>query len=367
MNKILLLLSIACTMVSCGIDDTADLQTPQLKKKSKEELGKQIFFDQKLSNPVGQSCGSCHSKNSGFSDPDHPIVSEGAVAHLFGSRNAPSIAYMVFSPIRQYNYDDSTYVGGFFLDGRANTLQDQARQPFFNKVEMNLTDVKMLADKIKSAPYYKDLVLVYGEHNSDQQILDLVVDALAAYERSSDLSPFTSKYDYYLKGEALLSAQELRGLTLFTDTLKGKCANCHITDADENAGQALFTDFSYDNIGIPKNPLNPFYTMSSAYNPAGAAYIDLGLGGPLNRPEENGKFKVPTLRNIAITAPYFHNGVYNTLEEVVHFYNKRDVDVFPDPEVKQTVNKDELGDLKLSDQEEKDLVAFLKTLTDGYK
>ena len=369
MNKFTLIIiaTLIISAAACGIDKTSDMQSPTMQTMSKVELGKQLFFDQNLSNPIGQSCGSCHSKNTGFSDPIHQIVSEGAVQNLFGNRNAPSISYMVYSPNRYYDYNDSTYVGGFFLDGRANTLVDQAKQPFFNKLEMNLTDVNMLAEKVKSASYYASLVKIYGSNHSNNELLNIVVDAIAAYEQSSEVNSFTSKYDYYLKDQAILSAQELRGLKLFEDTLKGKCANCHLVEADENLGNALFTDYTYDNVGVPKNTKNPYYTMSPSYNPNGLAYIDLGLGGQLHSNAENGKFKVPTLRNSAITAPYFHNGVYNTLEEVVHFYNKRDVEIFPLPEVSENVNKEELGDLKLTDQEEKDLVAFLKTLTDGYK
>jgi len=333
----------------------------------KIKLGKLIFNDKNLSNPIGQSCSSCHSAATGFSDLNHSIVSEGAVSGLFGNRNAPDIAYSMYAPSLHYDTDDSTYVGGFFLDGRVNTLEEQAQKPFLNPLEMNNTDVVMLISKIKEASYYPLYKTVYGELTDNKTAFNNITDAIASFERSPDLNQFTSKYDYYLKGQAELTLQELRGLQLFNDTLKGKCANCHPSEPDEESGKALFTDFTYDNIGVPKNQANPFYTIPSGFNPLGSNAVDYGLGGFLQDPDNYGRFKVPTLRNSAISAPYFHNGYFNTLEEVVHFYNKRDVETFPAAEISSTVNHDELGDLHLTAQEEKDIVAFLKTLTDGYK
>ncbi|MBA2610966.1 MAG: c-type cytochrome [Bacteroidetes bacterium] len=332
----------------------------------KIQLGKKIFFDKNLSNPIGQSCSSCHNSETGFSDLNHNMVSEGAVEGLYGYRNAPGVSYAMFSMPLHYDYVDSTYVGGFFLDGRTNSLQEQASKPFFNKLEMNIESVSMLISKLKSADYLSLYKEVYGDLQDENTILKNMTDAIAAYERSSEVNPFTSKYDYYLKGQASLTAQETRGLKLFKDTLKGKCANCHLIDPDEETGKVLFTDFTYDNIGLPKNSNNPFYTIPTSYNPMGSSYIDNGLGAFLNNSNFNGQFKVPSLRNVAVSAPYFHNGVFNTLEETVTFYNKRD-SLYKFPEVPATVNHKELGALKLNSQEEKDIVAFLKTLTDGYK
>jgi cytochrome c peroxidase len=138
-------------------------------------------------------------------------------------------------------------------------------------------------------------------------------------------------------------------------------------EATTDQPKPVFTDFSYDNLGTPKNKNNPFYTLDAKHNPEGASWIDLGLGGELKKASENGKHKVPTLRNIAKTAPYMHNGVFKTLKEVVDFYNKRDVGSFDLPEVAENVNKDELGNLGLTDAEVADIVAFLGTLTDGYQ
>jgi Cytochrome c peroxidase len=156
----------------------------------------------------------------------------------------------------------------------------------------------------------------------------------------------------------------MRGLALFNG--KANCDKCHTSSADPASGKVLFTDFSYDNLGVPKNPENKFYSLDVKYNPAGVNFIDLGLGGQLKIASENGKFKVPSLRNIALTAPYMHNGYFMTLTDVVRFYNTRDVASagWPAPEVAENVNKQDLGNLNLTDSEIEDIVAFLNTLSD---
>ena len=154
---------------------------------------------------------------------------------------------------------------------------------------------------------------------------------------------------------------------LFISELKGNCAACHPSNASPDGTPPLFTDFSYDNLGVPKNPENPFYTSPEDLNPEGYDFVDLGLGATLNDPAENGKFRVPTLRNVAITSPYLHNGVFKTMFQVVSFYKSRDVAPWPEPEVAENVNHDELGDLGLTNMEMEDIVAFLSTLTDGWE
>ncbi len=334
---------------------------------AKIKLGKLLFNDKNLSSPAGQSCSSCHSPANGFSDPNHMVVAEGAVSGLFGNRNAPNIAYSMFTPPLQFDNIDSTWVGGFFLDGRENTLEQQAKSPFLNPLEMNNSSIAALLKKLRQAGYYSLYKEVFGEITDSITAFNNIATAIAAFERSPDLNPFTSKYDYYLKGQASLTAEELRGLQLFIDEKKGKCGNCHIADPDPVSGKILFTDFTYDNIGVPKNPANPFYSIPTSFNPLGSRAIDYGLGGFLSNRQNFGQFKVPTLRNAAVSGPYFHNGFFKTLDEVVHFYNKRDVEPFPSAELPGNVNHDELGDLQLTPEEEKDIVAFIKTLTDGFK
>jgi cytochrome c peroxidase len=377
-NKLMKIVNPPCIFVfvlaitllnACQKDKNETTITPAVTPEMKVSLGKKIFFDKGLSNPVGQSCSSCHSSTTGFSDPNHNIISEGAVDALFGSRNAPSIGYAMFTPQFHFDNDDSAYAGGLFLDGRVNSLEEQAMKPFFNVLEMNNNNMAMLLNKLQQADYFSLYKQVYGNISDAAQASGNIADAIAAFERSNELNPFTSKYDFYLNGQASFTAQELSGLKLFMDTLKGKCANCHLTDPDPASGKILFTDFTYNNDGVPKNPGNPFYTLSSAFNPLGANYIDYGLGTILNDHTLDGAFRVASLRNIAVSGPYFHNGAFNTLEEVVHFYNTRDVpgSGFAKPEVRANVDTLETGNLKLTPREEKDIVAFLKTLTDGYK
>lgn len=314
---------------------------------------------------MGQACASCHNQENAFSDPNHLSTSPGAVNGLFGNRNSNSLPYSMYTPPLHYNAEDETYIGGLFWDGRANSLEDQAKKPFFNNIEMNLSNLNMLASRIRTAPYFADYVKLFnGANDNPTTILNNVADALSTFQKTNTFNLFTSKYDYYLKGKASLTGDELKGLQLFTN--KAKCSNCHLTDADELSGKILFTDFTYDNIGVPANPNNKFYGLPTKYNPVGKNYIDYGLGVTVNNlPVNGGQFKVPTLRNVAISAPYFHNGVFKTLDEVVHFYNKRN-DEKVKPEVDGNVNDEELGDLHLTKAEERNVVAFMKTLTDGY-
>ena len=330
----------------------------------KIDLGRAIFFDTNLSNPVGQACASCHSPEKGFSDPTNRAISQGAVANAFGNRNAPSLSYNVFSPSRYFSIEDNTFIGGLFLDGRSPNLQEQFIHPLLNPAEMNNNSISDVITKIKQASYYPKIVSLYSNSVFESDILSYVADALSKFETSNQVNPFTSKYDYYLQGRATLSLEEKKGLALFEG--KAKCAGCHVTDPDENVKKVLFTDFSYDNIGIPKNLNNPFYNQPS--NSAGANYVDLGIGAIVSEPAHYGKFRVPTLRNIAVSAPYFHNGSIPTLEKVVRFYNRRDLNTgeFGPPETLQNMNITELGNLQLTDEEEAHIVAFLKTLTDGY-
>lgn len=333
----------------------------------KVQLGKKIFFDKNLSNPIGQSCASCHHPGSAFSDSGHAITSKGAAAGLFGNRNCPSITYSSFTPPFHFDDMDSVYIGGFFLDGRVNTLQDQAKMPFLNPLEMNNSNPAMVIAKLKNAEYYPLYQKLYGVAGNVEQAFNNLAEAIALFEQSSEVNAFSSKFDYYLQGKLKLNDQEMRGFELFNNPLKGNCAACYISDPDPDFGRVLFTDFTYDNIGVPKNPANPFYNIPSAFNPAGANALDYGLGRILNDSSYNGNFKVPSLRNVASTAPYFHNGFFQTLEEVVHFYNTRDVESFPSAEFPSNVNHQEMGNLKLTKEEEKEIVAFLMTLSDGYK
>jgi len=354
----------------------------------KRTLGNLIFSDPDLSEPPGQSCASCHSAAAAMADPDPSSPTpEGAVAGRFGSRNAPGLTYAAFTPPLYFNAIKDTWIGGLFVDGRAATLEEQAAGPLLNPLEMNNPDRASVVAKVARAPYAWLFREVFGEKVFDDtaKAFRHITEALAAFQRGPYFSPFTSKFDAFMAGKAELTPAEARGWALFNDMDKGNCANCHLTTPLNDGKTILFTDFSYDNIGTPRNPDNPFYDQPARFNPQGRNFVDLGLGGRIVAPELKGQFKTPTLRNVARTAPYMHNGYFSDLKAVVQFYNDRDLrprcanarftreadaqaqGCWPEPEVKENVNTSRLGDLGLSDEEIDAIVAFLHTLTDGWR
>ena len=367
-NKLIQIIGLALVGLS-GQTAFAETTNPLT---AKQLLGKKLFFETRFSNPAGQACASCHAPESAFADPRNQLpVSKGAMNGMFTSRNAPSIMYLAMVPKLHIDKKEGIYMGGLFYDGRAATLEEQVEGPSFGHNEMAIKDKNELVAKLHKLGYKNDFKKVYGKTalaNTELAYLQLT-QAIAAYERSAELNPFSSKFDYYLQGKAKLSKQEQRGRKVFEDEKKGNCAACHPLEPTRDDGtRPLLTDFSYDNLGVPGNGANPFLKLRGKVNPEGTQFVDLGLGKTVARADENGKFRVPSLRNVAVTAPYMHNGVFSTLKEVVDFYNTRDVDdKWGKPEVAKNVNKDELGDLKLTEQEVEDLVAFMKTFTDGYK
>ena len=375
----LLVLLLGVTVNSCKDELVTDEPEGLILKagtvlSNTEMLGKYLFFDTNLSDPTGQSCATCHGPEVGFTGPHEAInaagaVYEGAYAGRFGDRKPPSAAYGGDSPILYY--DGENWVGGMFWDGRAtgwtlgDPLAEQALGPFLNPMEQNISSPTDVIEIIKASDYASLFEEVYpGALAGDANEAYIKVGrAIAAYERSVEVSPFTSKYDYFLIGKAKLTGQEAWGLELFNG--KGKCNLCHPFP--------LFTDFTYDNLGIPKNPQNPYYLN----NPD---FVDVGLGGFLKSTGNNesvwsaewGKHKVPTLRNVdkrpykQFIKAYMHNGAFKSLDEVVHFYNTRDIENWPAPEVDVNINNEELGNLGLNQGEEKAIDAFMKTLSDGY-
>ena len=336
-------------------------QAEEKKLTLKQQLGKKLFFDKNLSSPVGQSCASCHDIKTSLTDTiQNSPVSSGAVSERTGTRNTPSAAYSAFAPKFHFDKEEELYIGGQFLDGRAANLKEQAKAPFLNPDEMNNSDEQSVITKIKASNYSKLFQQVFGEEilNNTAEAYDKMAQAIVSFENTPSFNRFTSKYDYYLAGRVKLSEQEQKGLELFEDEKKGNCAACHISKTDDGK-LPLFTDFTYDNLGTPSNP--------EVLALKGDDFIDIGLGETVGS-SENGKFKVPSLRNVAKTAPYMHNGVFSDLKEVVDFYNTRDIDSkWPTPEVTENVNTDELGDLKLTDDEVDAIVVFMRTLSDGYQ
>lgn len=369
-----MVLLVMSALNGCGNNEMTAIKiqepSPEQQLAMKESLGRKLYFDANLSEPAGQSCASCHLPTAGFADPDSELpVSRGVNPIHFGNRNTPSIAYAAFTPEFHFDEGEGLYIGGLFHDGRAATLEAQAKGPFLNPLEMGNADAAMVVAKVAQSDYAPLFKQVYGDNafGNTGTAYDQIAAALATFERSKLFSPFNSKYDAYLAGKAQLSESEKRGMDLFNDEKRGNCAACHPSDKREDGTPPLFTDYSYDNIGVPRLKESPFYHVDAKFNPAGDKVVDLGLGGVLKKPEENGKFKVPTLRNVALTAPYMHNGSFKTLDEVVEFYNNRDKSSkWGPPEVAENVNNEELGDLKLSAQDMKDIVAFMKTLSDGY-
>jgi cytochrome c peroxidase len=339
-----------------------------------QQLGKLIYFDTHLSEPVGQACASCHDPRAGFADPDRSLpVSEGVIPGRFGGRNAPSAAYASFFPT--FSYSPATgAIGGQFWDGRAPTLADQAKGPFLNPVEMNNPDKASVIDKIRGSTYATLFEQVYGigALNDVDTAYIQMADAIAAYETTSELNQFTSKFDAVRAGRVRFTMQEARGQMLFNG--RANCSVCHVAGGMMAGGgmggmggmggggmgaggPILFTDFRYHNLGLPKNTEYPLTS-----NP-----VDFGLGAILGVAAENGKFKTEHLRNIALTGPYMHNGLLKSLKDVVHFYNTRDIPgLWPAPEVPQNVERTLVGNLGLTNAQEDDIVAFLLTLTDGY-
>ena len=399
----------AAVLLAAGVVNAT--QQPQPELTPMEELGKELFFDN-ISSPPSMSCADCHSAAAGWTGPVaginlHGSVYRGAVPVRFGNRKPPSAAYATESPVFYYDSNEGLFVGGNFWDGRAtgevlgNPAADQALGPFLNPVEQNnaskaavceiVADARY-ADLIETTLYNAVLVeAVWGEPvtcddpDAVARFYDRVGLSIAAYEGSPEVNQYSSKYDAYLAGEAELTSQEAWGLGLFEG--KALCSACHTSRPGPNNEPPLFTDFTFDNLGVPRNPENPFYDMDdvllpdgSAINPLGDAWIDEGLGAFLRTQpqyaayvDDNiGKHKVPTLRNVALRPgngfpkAYMHNGVFKSLEEVVHFYNTRDVEPWPAPEVAMNVNTDELGDLGLTAEEEAAIVAFMEALSDGY-
>ena len=390
-------------------------------------LGQKVFADTALSASGRQSCASCHVASAAFAEDasasgvDHglPVALGGPGMDLAGFRNTPSLMYTSLTPAFVFDSEGSPN-GGFFRDGRAATLADQATMPFTSSFEMANADAAEVVARLKTRPYLAEFVALYGEAvlNDPQTALARLGSALAAFESEEpSFNPFSSKFDAVQRGQAQLTAQELRGLGLFNNATKGNCSACHPSTSADGSTPPMFTDYSYDNLGIPRNPLIPGNTSAApAYTPANGtdgvqAYYDLGVCGPFREQTVDfsghcGQFKVPTLRNIALTAPYFHNGRFATLKDAIGFYVRRDTnpeewyptaadgrvtkfDDLPaayggqfvvkagvagsDAGYRGNVNTAEIpynraiGDTPaLSPDEIDDVIAFLCTLTDGY-
>ncbi|MGY0398578.1 MAG: cytochrome-c peroxidase [Ostreibacterium sp.] len=344
----------------------------------KATLGRLLYFDVNLSKNRTMSCSTCHNPAAGFVDKRGNgvanMVSLGDNGHSLGDRNAPTATYAKFSPHFQKNTgknkDKSAFLGGQFWDGREPTLADQAGQPPLNPDEMAMPDKHSVVARLKeNAGYYQLFKTLFGEtiFANDDQVYLAMTQAIQAFEETDFFTSFDSKYDRFLHGEYELTALEDLGRSLFFSNNNTNCSTCHKLKAEDNPRE-VFTNFEYRNIGVPEN------TALRAKN--GVKAKDLGLyQNPMAKTEDNkGKFKVPSLRNVAVTGPYMHNGVFANLRTVIEFYDQYNNPVrknnpetgkpWRKPEVGQNIALEELKVKALTDRKIEALVAFIKTLTD---
>lgn len=452
-----------------GAYSSARAQVPQ-EDVALVALGKQLFFDTNLSVNGQQSCASCHAPEVGFTGPDSLVnldtaVYHGAIGARFGNRKPPSAAYVGESPNLYYDASAGEWAGGMFWDGRAtgailgDPLAEQAQGPFLNPLEQAMPNARFLVIKVANSNYAGLFEQVWGPGSLSLKDVNgayvRIARSIAAYERSTEVNPFSSKFDLFwdnalsagkdvthirfgsggmggggMGGGGMgggsadpyrwqnyrnlgLTDAELQGLAAFNDPNRANCASCHSL-APGADGYPLFTNFGYDNLGIPRNPDNPFYDMPPAWNPDGEAWVDYGLGGYLQSAgydaavfePEMGRFKVPSLRNVdlrpsaAFVKAYGHNGYFKSLEDIIRFYAWRgltmngglgmggsgmdcgqggmggggmgggmgsammcDPNLFPPPEVDQNLTP--MNHFNMMDQA--NILAFLKTLSDGYQ
>lgn len=413
------------------------------------QLGQALFNDTTLSNPAGVSCATCHTQAAGWTNGNSNVNLNlgpvpGAVAGRFGNRRPPTISYAAFMTVGPPVFVPAffSYAGGFFYDGRAATLLAQASAPIQNPNEMNNTPagvVQAIAKGPNARLFQEAFGVSITSLTVDTAFAD-VTEAITAFENSPVVSPFNSKYDFYIENQAQLTPQQLAGLQLFTGSTTGRpggpatarnaqCAVCHTVQTTAGVAPDLFTSDEFVNTGVPRNPNNPYYKQTDAnadpdgYNPLGNAYIDYGLGdflypqaglpsgnagaasnGQGDYLSINGAFKTPTLRNVD-TRPnpnfvkcYGHNGFFKSLQQIVHFYNTRNLTTAPgevidftkpnpyanlrgtplwpppenlNPATLANANGSPgsagglVGNLGLSPQDEANLVAFLQALSDA--
>ncbi len=487
--------NIACgVMLLVGAASSAEQLSPL------EALGKALFFDPNLSRPAGQSCASCHAPEAGWTSPDSRVNGAGAVVPgiihaLAGNRKPPAVAYNVFAPVMHLGCGclktgcgcmtgamdgancgcmgggdacSQAIVGGLFWDGRAtgwvlgDPLAEQAMGPFINPLEMHSPNMKFVCLMVRNSAYADQFEAVWGPGSLDyvrdvSGTYERIAHSLAAYQRSAEVNPFSSKFDAFWRNATAkglkvcditmggggmggggmggggmggggmggggmggggmggggqmgnvsqyrnlgLTDIEVMGLAVFNT--KGKCSACHSLTSGPGNTPPLFTDFRYHNLGIPKNPENPFYDLPRKFNPDGKDWADPGLGGFLattagamaadGTPADPsvdaagnwGKHRTPTLRNVdkrphpEFVKAFGHNGFFKDLMAILHFYNTRDilpicneggtpgVDCWPPPEVPVNINTTEMGNLGLTPPEGMAVIAFMKTLTDGFE
>ncbi len=368
------LVTAAGLAVAPGLAETEVSPAPE-HEAALTALGEQLFFDTNFSQNRTQSCATCHDPAQAFSDPRKGkvggAVSIGDDGESHGDRNTPTLTYASLIP--PFHEDGAgNYRGGQFWDGRADDLRAQAGQPMLNPVEMGMTSSEDVVARVLESPdYVAQFERLFGEDVFDDPdtAFDAGASALAAYQSSPIFSTFDSKYDRVLRGEDTFTAQESFGRSVF---LSWNCQLCHMLR--DKAATETFTSYEYHNIGVPVNE------AARATNGLPPEHVDHGLLARegIDDPQQDGRFRVPTLRNIAVTAPYMHNGVFEELRTAIMFYNKytsraASAQINPetgepwgDPEVAENLSLKELeSGLALDNARVDALIAFLETLTDA--
>jgi cytochrome c peroxidase len=376
------------SLSAAPLDAPSPSARPSTSRSARASLGRSIFFDPNLSEPRGTSCASCHDPAQGFAGNhgSHLGVALGSRPDHFAKRNTPPVLYLRFVHKFHLHWEEdaplvSAY-GGFFWDGRSDSIVDLVKQPLLNPNEMNNTSARQIAATVAASAYAADFRKEFGSALSDPDAtLTALGEAVSAYLVSPEMSPFSSKYDDCLRGRAQFSPIEARGLKLFKDSAKGGCSACHkMDDHSSDPAASLFTDYEFDAVAAPRNRALP-----AAHDPN---YFDLGLcqraGDDYQSKTEEfcGSFRTPSLRNVAVRKNFMHNGVFSKLRDVVAFYATRSTDPrrwytygvpFDDLPAKfrQNVNVDKApynrheGDVTPLDEKDiDDIVAFLGTLTD---
>jgi cytochrome c peroxidase len=341
-------------------------------------LGQALFFDLNLSANRNQSCASCHDPEQAFSDSRDNGVSGAASlgddGTSLGDRNTPGTTYASLIPDFHKN-EKGEYIGGYFLDGRAVTMADQAAGPFVNPIEMALPDNAAVVDRVRENSYYVEAMREhFGESifSDSDKAFRAITESIVAFERSALFAPFDSKYDRYLRGEYELTvAEELGRVLIFSQLIN--CSSCHLLDTREYSPGEVFSNHRYHNIGVPANK------QVREKNGINVSHRDLGLleNPAVDDPAMAGKFRVPSLRNVAVTGPYMHNGVFKDLRTAILFYNRFTLsnpksqtnpetgEFWEEPEVAETVDLELLRDGQpMAENYVVAIVAFLRALTD---
>jgi cytochrome c peroxidase len=384
-----------------GLSQGGGLSREEVRRRAERlsELGRALFFDPRLSSSGKMACSSCHDPDYGFGPAnDSAVQLGGRDMRRLGLRAAPSLKYLQALPAFTEHFFgseddldesvDNGPTGGLTWDGRVDRGRDQAKIPLLSPLEMDNADAAEVARHLLAAGYGDKIAATLGRSDKPDRhtLFATAAEALEVFQQDNrTFYPYTSKYDAFLAGKATLTAQEIRGLELFNDTGKGNCGSCHISRRGKDGTPPQFTDYGLIALGVPRNSEIP-----ANRDPT---YFDLGLCGPLRtdlmeRRDYCGRFRTPTLRNVALRNVFYHNGRFRSLRQAVEFYAEREtnpgrwfarnadgsVNMYDDlpPDAKANVNIEppfnrHVGDAPaLSPAEIDDIVAFLGTLTDGY-